>query len=132
VITEFCEGFWDARCDDCGAVLHDMPSRRDADDFLEAHMAVVHGPVELDLGGHPSCQACRMAEQMGRPGCPAHSPETVGMLDHADRTLHRPGNVHLMTACGVHLVAVTLGPMSTCARSAVRRCPECLPERSEP
>jgi hypothetical protein len=54
----------------------------------------------------------------------------VGMLDHADTTLHRPGDVHLMTACGVHLVAVTLGPMSTCARCAVRRCPECFPERS--
>jgi hypothetical protein len=111
VIVEFSEGSWDARCDDCGSEVRDLPSHRDAEDALEAHMAVTHGVVELDIGG-------------------AAVSETVGMLDHADRTLHRPGNVHLMTACGVHLDSVTLAPMSMLR--AERGCPKCFHERSEP
>jgi hypothetical protein len=76
MIVEFCEGSRDARCDDCGTeLLGDLPSRRDATDVLEVHMAIAHGMVELDLGAHPSCQACRMASQVGRPGCPVHYPE---------------------------------------------------------
>jgi hypothetical protein len=57
--------------------------------------------------------------------------ETVGMLDHADKTLHRPGRVHLTTACGVPLDSVTLAPMSMIAARAVHRCPECFTERSD-
>jgi hypothetical protein len=57
--------------------------------------------------------------------------EAVGMLDHADRTLHRPGDVHLMTACGVHLGTVTVGPLSFVSERACWRCPECFTERSE-
>lgn len=58
--------------------------------------------------------------------------EPVVMLDLTDGTLHRPGNVHLTTACGVYLGTVTVGPESTVEPRAVRNCPECFAERSEP
>jgi hypothetical protein len=58
--------------------------------------------------------------------------DTVAMLDHTDMTLHRPGNVHLRTVCGVHLGDVTIGPLTLVSERAERSCPECFPERSEP
>ena len=112
MIVEFSEGSWDARCDDCGDEFPDMPSRRDAEDVLEAHRALAHGVVDLDLGGDAV---------------------TVGMLNHADKTLHRPGGVHLTTACGLDLDSVTLAPLtSSISERAARKCTECFPERSEP
>ena len=57
---------------------------------------------------------------------------TVVMLDQSDKTLHRPGNMYLKTACGVHLDTVTIGPQALIAERAERRCPDCFPEGSGP
>lgn len=112
MIVEFAEGSWDARCDVCDDELPDLPSQRDAEDVLEAHMAIAHGVVALELDGEAV---------------------TVGMLNHADKTLHRPGGQHLVTACGMELDSVTLAPLtSSISERAARSCAECFPERSQP
>ena len=51
---------------------------------------------------------------------------TVGMLDLGERTLHRPGSLHLRTACGVELEHASVGPLRVTAGRAERCCPECF------
>jgi hypothetical protein len=51
----------------------------------------------------------------------------VVMLDLGDHTLHRPGPVHMRTACGVDLDNCTVGPRESVEQRAARRCPECWP-----
>jgi hypothetical protein len=57
--------------------------------------------------------------------------DAVGMLDRVDKTLHRPGHVHLTTACGLPLDFATVGPLSVTAARALRCCPECFDELDE-
>lgn len=53
---------------------------------------------------------------------------TVAMLDLSDRTLHRPGDVHLVTACGIGpLGECQVGPTEAIRPRAERLCPECWP-----
>lgn len=52
----------------------------------------------------------------------------VVMLDRVDHTLHRPGSVHMVTACGVELDHATIGPRAHVEERAARRCSECWPE----
>jgi hypothetical protein len=50
----------------------------------------------------------------------------VAMLDLDDMTLHRPGRVHLVTACGVGpLDHCQVGPTATVRVRAKASCPEC-------
>lgn len=53
----------------------------------------------------------------------------VVMLDVSDGTLHRPGPVHMRTACGVDLEVATVGPRhADFVERAARWCVECFPE----
>jgi hypothetical protein len=60
---------------------------------------------------------------------------TVGMYDEALGVMHRPGSVHLRTACGVALVVTTVGPLEHLEGRATRAgvawswCPTCWPGR---
>jgi hypothetical protein len=55
----------------------------------------------------------------------------VGMLDCALGVLHRPGSVHLRTACGRDLCVCTIGPLEyVAARADHGRCDKCFPTRA--
>ena len=50
---------------------------------------------------------------------------TVVMLS-ATRRLHRPSDQHLVTACGLQLRDVTVGPLEALAAYGVDWCPDCF------
>jgi hypothetical protein len=50
----------------------------------------------------------------------------VAMLDDRSKTLHRCGDEHLVTACGIPLDEVTVGPFLAIHTRAVKLCPDCF------
>jgi len=58
------------------------------------------------------------------------------MLDVEDGTLHLPrvkdpfADFDVRTACGLSLMQATCGPSWSVEPLAVRRCPDCFPEKS--
>ena len=39
-------------------------------------------PIDVEVHEHPSCQACSMARQMGRPGCSIHYANPIDVEVH--------------------------------------------------
>jgi hypothetical protein len=52
----------------------------------------------------------------------------VVMVDLGLGVLHRPGSVHLRTACGHDLTVATVGPRHIVERRAESRCERCFPK----
>jgi hypothetical protein len=51
----------------------------------------------------------------------------VAMLDNEDQTLHRCGDEHLVTACGLPLDHVTVTRRDVLEPKAARFCTDCFP-----
>ena len=95
---------------------------------LECHRYATEEEARLGHSGVVEMQYTALAvrNRILHLPVPPMSPE-VGMLDLSTGLLHRPGSVHLTTACEIPLETCTVGPLHFVAERAEKCCYRCFP-----